>query len=167
MDSEEQRTAAERVTTTHLSMFNDSCVLKAVETWRIWNEFPDQHTSTVFQEALTHFGRNARAVLDEISTVMTHLLTAPGTTFDDSFILHTLFTESDQTGDSCFLFACALSSLMLKFGDRNVRYSPCYQTVINCSMRTTCGVSGCSCCRSPRLMRDLGAYIARRRLQSM
>jgi hypothetical protein len=167
MDSEEHCTAAERVTATHLSMFNDSCVLKAVETWRIWNEFPDQHTSSEFHEALTHFGQNAQAVLDEISVVMAHLLAAPGTTFDDSFILRILFSHYDQTGDSCFLFRCVLSSIMLKSGDCNVRYSPFYQSINNCTLRTTHIVSGCSSCRSPKLMQDLGAYIARRHLQSM
>ena len=147
--------ATQRIVSVHLDMFRDSCCLKAVEAWRIWNEFPDQRNSSAMVCALRHFGEPS-CVLDDITVVMHRLLSSP--CFDDAFMLEGLVTKNIQT--SWFTHACILGSLMIKYGESTVQFSH-----YNQSQRDN--FSGCPNCRSSKMMRDLLAYIARRRLQSM
>ena len=170
-NDDEQRAATRRVLATHLSMFSGSCVLRAVETWRMWNEFSDQRTSSEFSESLRHFGNDPSAVMDEISIVMSRLLASTTTPmhFDDAFILNELFAAGRAgSSSSNFLNTCVLSSLMVKFGESQVRtrYSP---HLLHSSpyVSSSTGNACCSYCNSAAPMKDLGAYITRRRLQSL
>ena len=146
---------AQKIVSVHLDMFRDSCCLMAVEAWRIWNEFPDQRSSPAMICALRHFGEPS-SVLDDITFVMHRLLSTP--CFDDAFMLEGLVTKNDHT--SWFLHARILASLMTKYGESAIRYSDFNQNPRN-------NYRGCPSCKSSKMMCDLLAYIARRRLQSM
>jgi hypothetical protein len=148
-------TAAQKVVSVHLDMFRGSCCPMAVEACRIWNEFPDQRNSTAMFTALHHFGE-PNCVLDDITVVMQRLLSAP--CFDDAFMCEGLVAKNNQT--SWFLRSCILASLILKYCESTIRYSD-YNQCRQDNYR------GCPDCKSSQMMRDLLAYIARRRLQSM
>jgi len=161
MDKERENNAARRVVAIHLNMFNESCVVKAVEAWRIWNEFPDQRNSPEFVDALTHFG-DIWMVMNDIAIVMSRQLASPTPMFlDDSFILQELFGSNRNNYNSTFLRTCVVSSIKLKFGESNVSYT--HYDGGGCYSR----ISSCSYCKSGQAMRDLGAYIARKRLQAL
>jgi len=159
----EYRTASRCVVSTHLNLYAHSCVLKAIEAWRIWNEFPDQRGASEFVDALSHFGE-IRAVMDDISIIMPLQLASPTPMFlDDSFILQALFGTSSSTCNSTFMCMCLESSLKLKFGDTCTAVCNAHVARRYYNSEAT----RCTYCKSVALMRDLGGYIARKRLQSL
>jgi hypothetical protein len=152
--------AARRIVESQLSMYSGSCAVVAVEAWRMWNEFPDQRHSAAMTDALCHFGNDQREVLDEIGVLMSHMIVSP--VLDDSFIVRGLLTRSSGHGSS-LLRLCLLSALMDKYGESAVRNSDCGfpQNSYTYSQGHTR-----SCCNSPKLFRDLAAYVTRRRLNA-
>ena len=155
--------ATRRVVATHLSMYKDSCVVSAVEAWRMWNEFPEQRRSSEFHDVLGHFGANTDAVLADISFVMGRLMVSPTGMFDDALLLQLVATDQ-RTGahGSRFLKMCVYSVLVSKFGF-DVQYSAYAVSLRN---DNPCALY-CNMCDGTRFVQDLYAYIARRRLSSL
>jgi hypothetical protein len=148
--------AANRIVGSQINMYNNSCAVMAVEAWRMWNEFPDQRGSPTMTGPLYHFGNDVYDVLADIGYLMSHMVVSP--VLDDSFIVRGLFTRSSSYG-SYFLRLCLLSALMDKYGESAVRYSDCGNSLHYTNTK--------SCCNSPRLFRDLAAYVARRRMNAL
>jgi hypothetical protein len=158
---EELDAATRRVVATHLSLYRDSCVTMAIEAWRMWNEFPDQRGSVEFRSALEHYG-NADAVMDDITLVMSTQLASPTPMFlDDAFILRELFNDCISVHTSSFIYKCIMSTMRLKFGEHAAYHSLGGNALRNYNVRA------CFRCDSGQMMRDLAAYIARKRLQSL
>jgi len=160
--SEHEKTVSPHTQTliaTRLDLYRNSCAAKAAEVWRMWNEFPEHRESPEFVDVLRHFGDNVSDVLNDISLVMSHLMSSTTRMcFDDSFVLRYLFS-GDGTSSS-FLRICIASSLTHKFGDSGMRYSACGAALL--SARSPY----CSYCNSLKPMLDLAAYVARMRLNS-
>ena len=155
--------ATRRVVATHLSMYKDSCVVSAVEAWRMWNEFPEQRRSLEFHDVLGHFGANTDAVLADISFVMGRLMVSPTGMFDDALLLQLVATDQ-RTGahGSRFLKMCVYSVLISKFG-----YDVQHSSYAHALQQMTSYMSRCSVCEGTRFIQDLYAYVARRRLSSL
>ena len=151
--------AANGIVASQINMYNNSCAVMAVEAWRMWNEFPDQRNSLAMTRPLLHFGGDPREVLDEIGTLMSHMVVSPA--LDDSFVLRTLFTRSARGGSS-FLRLCLVSALMDKYGESAMRDSNYGYPYTSHIYSSTPG-----CCNSSRLFRDLAAYVARRRMNAL
>ena len=153
--------ASRRVVATHLAMFKDSCVVSAVEAWRIWNDFPDQRLSSEMQKPLQHYGR-VETVLTEISLVMSQLVSSPNGMLDDAFLLRHVATCCSIGRESTFLGYAVLSSLLMKY-NHQVVYSDYGRAFTNNIS------SGCRCgrCESTTFMAHLGAFIARRRMSAL
>ena len=156
--------ATRRVVATHLAMFKDSCVVSAVEAWRIWNDFSDQRLSSEMQKPLQHYGK-VEAVLAEISMVMSQLVSSPNGMLDDAFLLQHVATCYSVGGESSFLGLAVLSSLLDKYG-RNAMYADYGGTFTN-NLSARCGYRRCGRCESITFMADLGAYISRRRMSAL
>ena len=156
--------ASRRVVATHLAMFKDSCVVSAVEAWRIWNDFPDQRLSSEMQKPLQHYGR-VDLVLADISIVMSHLISSPNGMLDDAFLLQHVATCCSVGGESTFLGLAVLSSLLIKYG-HHALYAD-YGRAFTNGLSTRCGYCRCGRCESITFMTDLGAYISRRRMSAL
>ena len=153
--------ASRRVVATHLSMFKDSCVVSAVEAWRIWNDFAEQRNSDEFRKVLQHYGNEIDAVLADISLVMSHLVASPNGMLEDSFLLRHAATLRASTHRSRFLSCAVFSSLVVKYGSE-VTFSDYGRSVTQSYERVSCGR-----CESGTFMNDLNAYIARRRMSAL
>ena len=153
--------ATRRVVATHLGMFKDSCVVSAVEAWRIWNDFPEQRYSDEFRAVLQHHGNEIDAVLADISLVMSKLVASPNGMLEDSFLLHHAATLRASAQRSSFLSCAVFSSLVVKYGSEVVfsDFGKAFTTAYN---RMHCGR-----CESSTFMIDLNAYIARRRMSAL
>jgi hypothetical protein len=155
--------ATRRVVATHLSMYKDSCVVSAVEAWRLWNEFPEQRQSKEVADVLAHFGE-VPDVLQDISFIMSRLVNSPTGLLDDATLLQELATNRVAAPSSSFLKRCVHAMLFQKFNlslanseyDTNFKhdYSGRYY---NCP----------KCCEGARFIHELNAYIARRRMSSL
>ena len=156
--------ATRRVVATHLAMFKDSCLVSAVEAWRIWNDFPDARLSSEMQKPLLHYGK-VDAVLADISLVMSQLVSSPNGMLDDTFLLRHVATCCSIGRDSTFLGCAVLSSLQMKYNYHvlNSDYGRAFtDTLSNYGTRHRC-----SRCESTTFMIDLGAYISRRRMSAL
>ena len=155
--------ATRRVVATHLSMYKDSCVVSAVEAWRLWNEFPDQRGSQEFYNVLSHFGSDNDVVMADISFVMGRLMVSTTGMFDDTLLLQLMATDNrNGSSSSRFLKQFVYSSLLSKFGF-DVQYSAYAVSLRN---DNPCALY-CNMCDGTRFVQDLYAYIARRRLGSL
>jgi hypothetical protein len=161
MDSELSK-ATERVVATHLKMFSHSCVLSAVEVWRMWNEFPDQRKSNNFNEALAHFGE-PDAVRSDISFVMAQLSNSPNGMLDDATLLRQVATGRIAAPGSRFLQMYVYSALTSKYGN-DVSFSDYGMAYGKSNGHRYYSCSGCDALRA---VRDLNEYIARRRMNSL
>ena len=153
--------ASRRVVATHLGMFKDSCVVSAVEAWRIWNDFPEQRYSDEFRKVLQHYGTDIDAVLADISLIMSQLVASPNGMLEDSFLLRHAATRRASAHRSQFLGCAVFSSLVVKYGSEVVS-SDYGQSVIHGFGHVSCGR-----CDSSTFMIDLKAYIARRRMSAL
>ena len=160
-DSDSLFDASKRVVGTHLAMFKDSCVVSAVEAWRIWNDFPEQRASIAMTEPLEHYGR-VDIVLKDISLIMS-MLVANGT-LDDAFLLQHIATTTAAGRGSTFLNYAVLSSLINKYSHQ-AAYSDYGRDASHQINSGACG--RCNRCESVSFMVDLGAYIARRRMSAL
>jgi hypothetical protein len=148
--------ASERIISSQMDMYRGQCGVMAVEAWRMWNEFPDQHESMVLRSPLLHFG-NLLETLDEIGILMSRMVVSP--VLDDQFILHNLFVRPQTSSSSRFLRVCMFSAIMVKYGQTNFRYSVCGNAVHYSNIP--------SCCDRANLFQDLAAYVTRRRMNSL
>ena len=155
--------ASKRVVATHLAMFKDSCVVSAVEAWRIWNDFPEQRTSSEMLKPLQHYGR-VDAVLNDISLITSKLVGSPNAAHDDEFLLRHVATSCSNGRESTFLSYAVFSSLKVKYGHQVV-CSDYGREVTHQNNMSTYG--HCGRCESATFMNDLGAYIARRRMSAL
>ena len=153
--------ASRRVVATHLGMFKDSCVVSAVEAWRIWNDFPEQRYSDEFRKVLQHYGNEIDAVLADISLVMSQLVASPNGMLEDSFLLRHAATLRTSTRRSQFLSSAVFSSLVVKYGSEVVISDYGH------SVTQSYGHMSCGRCESSTFMNDLNAYIARRRMSAL
>jgi hypothetical protein len=152
--------ATKRVVAAHLNMFKESCVVSAVEAWRIWNDFPEQQHSVEFARVFTHFG-NMQAVFSDITFIMSRLAASPSGTLDDSILLQEVATGRVGAPQSNFLKMYVHAALLQKYG------SDVLSSMYGQAHTRNAYSYGCSHCGSIQFVKDMEAYVARRRMSAL